>query len=152
MKCSVQDLGFRYFSLERLARFTICATASTILPVQTAKMPEPSTGVHYVDMREQGEDYFSAGSTQTEKKVYLETIGTGVAWIDYDQDEVMDLYCQSASQTDIYRATSTSSALCHDNGDGTFTDVTAKAESTAKYTAASIPSAISIMTAIRTCM
>ena len=127
MKCQLKSSGFRYFSVAALA-ITICATASTILPVQTAKMPEPSTGVHYVDVREQAKITFQQDSTQTEEKYYLETMGTGVAWIDYDQDGLMDLYFVQSAATDIYKPPHPlRSALCHNNGDGTFTDVTAKA-------------------------
>src|SRR5207244_10339090 len=67
-------------------------------------------------------------ATQTEEKYYLETMGTGVGWIDYDQDGLMDLYLVQSAATDIYKpARPLRSALYHNNGDGTFTDVTEKA-------------------------
>ncbi|MGA2536012.1 MAG: CRTAC1 family protein [Terracidiphilus sp.] len=67
-------------------------------------------------------------STQTDQKYYLETMGTGVAWIDYDQDGLMDLYFVQSGATDIYKPSKPlRSALYHNNGDGTFTDVTEKA-------------------------
>ena len=71
---------------------------------------------------------FQQDSTQTEEKYYLETMGTGVAWIDYDQDGLMDLYFVQSAATDIYKPPHPlRSALYHNNGDGTFTDVTEKA-------------------------
>ena len=67
-------------------------------------------------------------STETDEKYYLETMGTGVGWIDYDQDGLMDLYFVQAGATDAYKpAHPLRSALYHNNGDGTFTDVTDKA-------------------------
>src|SRR5437870_5948979 len=71
---------------------------------------------------------FRQDSTQTEEKYYLETMGTGVGWIDYDQDGLMDLFFVQSADTDIYKPTRPlRSALYRNNGDGTFTDVTEKA-------------------------
>ena len=55
-------------------------------------------------------------------------MGTGVGWIDYDQDGLLDLYFVQSAATDIYKPSKPlRSALYHNNGDGTFTDVTEKA-------------------------
>lgn len=71
---------------------------------------------------------FIQDSTQTDEKYYLETMGSGVGWIDYDQDGLMDLYLVQTAATDAYKpAHPLRSALYHNNGDGTFTDVTEKA-------------------------
>jgi len=97
-----------------------------------AQQPAPSQAspptVHYTDVRKSAGITFIQDSTQTDQKYYLETMGTGVAWIDYDQDGLMDLYFVQAGATDIYKPTTPlRSALYHNNGDGTFTDVTEKA-------------------------
>jgi len=84
--------------------------------------------VRYTDVRESAKITFQQDSTQTEEKYYLETMGTGVAWIDYDQDGLMDLYFVQSAATDLYKPPRPiRSALYHNNGDGTFTDVTEKA-------------------------
>ena len=84
--------------------------------------------VHFTDVREQSKITFRQDSTQTEQKYYLETMGTGVAWIDYDQDGLMDLFFVQSAATDAYKPPHPlRSALYHNNGDGTFTDVTEKA-------------------------
>src|SRR5437660_8352206 len=82
----------------------------------------------YIDARQAAGITFRQDSTQTEEKYYLETMGTGVGWIDYDQDGLMDLYFMQSAATDIYKPPHPlRSALYHNNGDGTFSDVTEKA-------------------------
>jgi len=84
--------------------------------------------VRYTDVRASAKITFQQDSTQTEEKYYLETMGTGVAWLDYDQDGLMDLFFVQSAATDIYKpAHPLRCALYHNNGDGTFTDVTEKA-------------------------
>ena len=48
--------------------------------------------VHFTDIRKQAGITFVQDSTQSDEKYYLETMGSGVGWIDYDQDGLMDLY------------------------------------------------------------
>ena len=43
-------------------------------------------GVHFVDVAEQAGLSFQHISGSAEKNYILETIGSGVAWIDYDRD------------------------------------------------------------------
>jgi hypothetical protein len=86
------------------------------------------TAVTFRDIRKDAGIKFVQDSTQSEEKYYLETMGTGVAWIDYDQDGLMDLYFVQSAATSAYKPAGVlRSALYHNNGDGTFTDVTEKA-------------------------
>jgi enediyne biosynthesis protein E4 len=95
---------------------------------QPAKAQDASISVRYTDIRKAAGITFLQDSTQTDQKYYLETMGTGVGWIDYDQDGLMDLYFVQSAATDIYKPhTPLRSMLYHNNGDGTFTDVTDKA-------------------------
>jgi hypothetical protein len=88
----------------------------------------PGVAVRFTDIRQSAGITFIQDSTQTEEKYYLETMGTGVAWLDYDQDGLMDLYLVQSGATDAYKpAHPLRSALYRNNGDGTFTDVTEKA-------------------------
>ena len=94
----------------------------------TAKRTDPQVKVIFTDIREQTGITFVQDSTQTEEKLYLETMGTGVGWLDYDQDGLMDLYFVQSGPTERYKPNHPMrSALYHNNGDGTFTDVTEKA-------------------------
>src|SRR5205823_4044165 len=94
---------------------------------QTPKTQDARITVRYTDVRQAARITFRQDSTQTEEKYYLETMGTGVGWIDYDQDGLMDLYFVQSAATDIYKPPHPlRCALYHNNGDGTFSDVTAK--------------------------
>jgi enediyne biosynthesis protein E4 len=63
------------------------------------------------------------------KKYILETDGSGVGLIDYDNDGWLDIYLVNGSTFDALSGKSTPphAALFHNNHDGTFTDVAAKA-------------------------
>ena len=112
--------------------FLLTSSAGVQAPLMAAQLAKtqdaPPIPVRYTDVREAAKITFQQDSTQTEEKYYLETMGTGVAWIDYDQDGLMDLYFVQSAATDIYKPPHPlRSALYHNNGDGTFTDVTDKA-------------------------
>src|SRR6202521_1986550 len=95
---------------------------------QTTKAQTSRITVRYTDVRKEAGITFLQDATQTEEKYYLETMGTGVGWLDYDQDGLMDLFFVQSAATDIYKPPHPlRSALYHNNGDGTFTDVTEKA-------------------------
>jgi enediyne biosynthesis protein E4 len=64
-----------------------------------------------------------------QKKFILETVGSGVALLDYDNDGWLDIYLVNGSTYDAMsgKATPPHAALFHNNHDGTFTDVAAQA-------------------------
>jgi enediyne biosynthesis protein E4 len=64
-------------------------------------------------------DFVHQSGASPEKRMF-ETFGSGVAWIDYDNDGFQDLFFVNGAQ-------GSSNALYHNNRDGTFTDVTARA-------------------------
>src|SRR5215469_4312849 len=63
------------------------------------------------------------------KDYIVETKGSGVGLIDYDNDGWLDIYVVNGSTVDALtgKATPPHAALFHNNHDGTFTDVAAKA-------------------------
>src|SRR6476646_10227196 len=108
--------------MPRLPKAALLLAMAATVPAQT------NPPVHFTDIRPTTGITFQQDSTQTEEKYYLETMGTGVAAIDYDQDGLMDLYFVQSAATDIYKPPHPlRSGLYHNNGDGTFTDVTEKA-------------------------
>jgi hypothetical protein len=66
--------------------------------------------------------------SSSDKKYIVESMAGGVALIDYDRDGLPDIYFTNAPTVDMALAGQKArSALYHNNGDGTFTDVTDKA-------------------------
>ena len=64
-----------------------------------------------------------------EKNYILESIGSGVALLDYDNDGWLDIYLVNGStyEAEAGKAPAPHAALFHNNHDGTFTNVTATA-------------------------
>jgi len=64
----------------------------------------------------------------SEHKLYTETMGAGVAWIDYNQDGWLDAFFVNSGFTPFFHPEKAPQpALYRNNGDGTFTDVTEQA-------------------------
>lgn len=62
-----------------------------------------------------------------EKKYVVESMSGGVALFDYDNDGYLDIYLVNSLTVDLAKSNQkTKSALYHNNGDGTFSDVTDK--------------------------
>jgi len=90
--------------------------------------PPNGIPVRFTDVHASAGIDFRLDATATDEKNYLETMGSGVGWIDYDQDGLLDLYFAQTAGTDWYKPSRPlHSTLYHNNGDGTFTDVTDKA-------------------------
>ena len=98
-----------------------------INPFEQASRPG-SNNVTFTDVtRDAGID-FKHDNAATPEKYLIETMGSGCGWIDYDQNGLLDLYLVNSAPTKIYKPSHPlRGALYRNNGDGTFTDVTAKA-------------------------
>ena len=86
--------------------------------------------VVFLDVTKQsGLDKFHHRSGSPEKSTILEAPGSGVALLDYDNDGWLDIYLVNGSTAAALRGLEPAprAALFHNNHDGTFTDVTAKA-------------------------
>src|SRR5271169_2760824 len=71
--------------------------------VQSAPSPANSIPVRYTDVREAAHITFQHEATMTPEKNYIETVGNGVGWSDYDQDGLMDLYFVQSTGTDWFK-------------------------------------------------
>ena len=86
--------------------------------------------VVFVDITKQaGLEKFHHRSGTPEKATILETPGSGVALLDYDNDGWLDIYLLNGSTFAALQGKEPAprAMLLHNNHDGTFTDVTAKA-------------------------
>lgn len=86
--------------------------------------------VVFADITKQaGLDKFLHRSGSPEKKTILETMGSGVALLDYDNDGWLDIYLLNGSTAGalLGKEAAPRAMLLHNNHDGTFTDVTEKA-------------------------
>ncbi|MDE2928515.1 MAG: CRTAC1 family protein [Acidobacteriota bacterium] len=85
--------------------------------------------IRFTDVAETAGLEFRHFSGSPEKKYLLEVDGGGIAWIDYDRDGWPDLYLVNGGRWEelLTGKRTVSNALFRNNGDGTFSDVTAQA-------------------------
>jgi hypothetical protein len=89
--------------------------------------PNAAAGVSYRDITAAaGLSGFRHVSGSAEKNYIIEATGSGVALWDFDNDGYIDIYLVNGSTLDRLERgeAAPSAALFHNNGDGTFTDVT----------------------------
>lgn len=80
----------------------------------------PAARIQFADVTARAGIDFVHRSGASPEKYMVETFGSGVAWIDYDNDGFQDLFF-------VNGAPGSSNALYHNNRNGTFTDVTQRA-------------------------
>ena len=103
------------------------AAAPCAWTIGTAPAP-PIAPVAFRDIVPASGLAFRHDNAASSQKYLIETMGSGCAWIDYDQDGLLDLYLANGAATRLYKpAHPLRGALYRNNGDGTFTDVTEKA-------------------------
>lgn len=98
-------------------------------PITAGGFVDGATVVFEDITKRAGLDKFVNRSGDPTKKTILETIGSGVALLDYDNDGWLDIYLLNGSTTAALKGKEAAprAMLFHNNHDGTFTDVTEKA-------------------------
>ena len=85
--------------------------------------------VQFRDVTSEAGIHFHHERAASPQKLYLETMGPGVAWIDYNNDGYLDAFFVNSGLTPFFHPDSTPQpALYRNNRDGTFTDVTAESK------------------------
>lgn len=121
-------LSFRSGSFGAVALLVTLSSVSISLSSQQATAPARQEQLpQLVDITDSTGIKFEHVSS-SDKKYIVESMAGGVALIDYDRDGLPDIYFTNAPTVDMELAGKKArSALYHNNGDGTFTDVTERA-------------------------
>jgi enediyne biosynthesis protein E4 len=94
---------------------------------QTSKNPSEAPSITFRDITRQAGIHFVHNNGAFGKKYLPETMGPGVAFIDYDNDGWQDIFIVNGTDWPGHASKHSTPKLYHNNHDGTFTDVTHKA-------------------------
>ncbi|MBI1924599.1 CRTAC1 family protein [Candidatus Poribacteria bacterium] len=84
----------------------------------------PQLSVQFTDITEPAGVHFYHEDGRSYKKYFPETLGSGVALFDYDNDDDLDIYFVNGANLERPEASTAMNHLYRNNGDGTFVDVT----------------------------
>ncbi|MGC1170109.1 MAG: CRTAC1 family protein [Candidatus Acidiferrales bacterium] len=125
------------FRFHRIWMIVVCAAATTMAlgsvgvarTSSNAPLQKTSTAsaVHFEDVTRAAGIHFVHNNGAFGKKWLPETMGPGVAFIDYDDDGWQDILLVNGMDWPGHAHKHSTMALYHNNHDGTFTDVTKKA-------------------------
>ena len=95
---------------------------ATVPPVRA------DTGIQFIDVTQEAGIHWRHVDGRSGQKYFMETLGSGAAFFDYDADNDPDLYFVNGAPLPGYHAEQIpTNCLYENNGDGTFTDVTESA-------------------------
>ena len=100
------------------------AEAATPSPTPSPTPPRPSGAIEFSDVTAEAGIRFKHHSGAFGKKYLPETIGSGAAFLDYDNDGWQDILLVNSMDWPENKKRRSFPALYHNNKDGTFTDVT----------------------------
>ncbi len=100
---------------------------ATAVLVQAPKTASEGSSITFRDITERAGIHFVHNNGAYGKKYLPETMGPGVAFIDYDNDGWPDIFIVNGTNWPGQPSKHSTPKLYHNNHDGTFTDVTHKA-------------------------
>jgi hypothetical protein len=95
------------------------------LTAQTGALASP--GFRFTDVTSQAGIHFQHNSGAFGGKFLPETLGSGCAFLDYDRDGWQDILLINGADWPGHKKSRSTLRLYHNNGNGTFTDVTVRA-------------------------
>ncbi len=109
--------------MKRKLNFCFCLTFYLL-----AVRCHAQTTVQFIDVTAEAGIAFKHINGASDRKFYLETMGSGAVFFDYDNDGDLDLYIVNGGPLPGFETPDPpTNILYQNNGDGTFTDVTATA-------------------------
>ena len=111
------------------AAYCLLLSACCLLPATYCLLssPPPDAGIHFVDITRPAGINFVHYTGAFGKKYLPETMGAGCAFIDYNNDGKPDILLINGADFPGHHSRRTTMKLYRNNGNGTFTDVTAQA-------------------------
>ena len=92
------------------------------------RLVNANTNIQFVDVTQEAGIHWKHVDGRSGQKYFMETLGSGAAFFDYDADGDPDLYFVNGAPLPGYVSQEIpTNCLYQNNGDGTFTDVTEKA-------------------------
>jgi enediyne biosynthesis protein E4 len=110
--------------MSRFSFLSACCLCATLLISPASSRSQP---IQFRDVTAQAGIHFTHNNAAFGKKWLPETMGPGVAFIDYDSDGYPDILLVNGEDWPGHANTPSTMHLYHNNHDGTFTDVTRKA-------------------------
>jgi hypothetical protein len=107
--------------------FAVFALTAAAAVAASNAGPAVTSPVTFRDVTQQSGIHFTHNNGAFGKKFLPETLGPGVAFIDYDNDGWPDIFLVNGTDWPGHAQKHTTPKLYHNNHDGTFTDVTHKA-------------------------
>ena len=102
---------------------------SVLAPNAAASPTDSDAGIQFVDVTQEAGIHWKHVDGRSGQKYFMETLGSGAAFFDYDADGDPDLYFVNGAPLPGYIAEEIpTNRLYRNNGDGTFTDITQEAQ------------------------
>jgi enediyne biosynthesis protein E4 len=98
-----------------------------VAPQASSEAKRPAGPIEFVDVTTQAGIHFKHNTGAFGKKYLPETMGSGVCFLDYDNDGWQDIFLVNSMDWPEHKTGKSFPALYHNNHDGTFTDVTREA-------------------------
>ena len=113
-----------------LRAFALAALLAAAIPFALTAAPGTNAAsgpIHFTDVTQKAGIRYVHNNGAFGKKFLPETLGPGVAFIDYDNDGWQDIFVANGTGWPGHPGHVSTPVLYHNNHDGTFTDVTKKA-------------------------
>lgn len=115
------------FSRRKFLQQLLTAAGAAALPLPKLWASPATSSIHFVDIAKRAGLDFVHYTGSFGKKLLPETMGSGCAFIDFDNDGNPDILLINGMDFPGHKRRRTTMKLYRNNGNGTFTDVTAQA-------------------------